>query len=319
MPELSVHEWPELVTQHLRTSALPLIAIVGPTAGGKTSFSLDVAGLIASTKDEHGWDHAEVINADSRQLYRHLNIGTAKIREEEKRGVLHHLIDVLDPHEEATIAWYKEEATTVIDDCHKRRAAPLLVGGSMLYVSAVIDGLEPLPKADPQLRKKIEAAYDEDDGWTLYEKLQEIDPHTAQSFDRRNKVYVVRAMELFEMTSFPPSKLKKTIPPPYQTLMLGLKWPRETIVKRIEERVKQLLQSGWIEEVEGLIDRGYGSADPAMKSHGYTEIMAWLSSEERNKNELAEAIARKTRAFAKRQETWWGDDERIHWLDGAQF
>lgn len=319
MPELSTHEWPQKVIEHLRSSKLPLIAIVGQTAGGKTAFSLDVADHIAATKDEHGWDHAEVINADSRQLYRHLSVGTAKITDEEKRGVVHHLIDALDPDEEATIAWYKDEARKIIDDCHTRNVVPLLVGGSMLYVSAVIDGLDPLPKADPSLRRKIEAAYDEDDGWTLYEKLQEIDPETAHAFDRRNKVYVVRAMELFEMTGFPPSRLKKTVPPPYQTLILGLKWPRESIVKRIDERTRQLLLSGWIEEVEGLIDRGFGPQDPAMKSHGYKEIMAWLSSENRDMDELAEVIARKTRAFAKRQETWWGDDDRIHWIEGAQM
>lgn len=278
---------------------------------------MDIAQHIAKTSQNHGWDHAEIINADSRQLYRHLDIGTAKITEEEKRGVPHHLVDVLNPDEEATIAWYKEQATKVIADCHARKVVPLLVGGSMLYVSAVVDGLDPLPKADPDLRKRIEKEYDEDDGWTLFEKLEKIDPATAYAFDKQNKVYVVRAMELYAMTGIAPSKLKKTIPPPYQSLMLGLRWPRETIVKRIDERTKQMLRSGWIEEVEGLIDRGYGPEDPAMKSHGYKEIMAWLSSEERNEEELADVIARKTRAYAKRQATWWDQDDRIRWIDAC--
>lgn len=314
MPSLDTSDWHALIVDHLRSSQLPLIVIVGPTAGGKTSFSLDIAEHIARTLKEHGWDHAEIINADSRQLYKHLDIGTAKITEEEKRGVSHHLLDVLDPDQEATIAWYKGNAMKVIDDCHKRKVVPILVGGSMLYVSAVVDGLDPLPKADPELRKRIEMEYDADDGWTLFEKLQKIDPQTAASFEKQNKVYVVRAMELFAMTGIAPSKLKKTIPPPYQTLMIGLKWPRETIVKRIDERTKQLLHSGWIEEVEGLMDRGYGPEHPAMKSHGYKEIMVWLSSDERSIDELAEVISRKTRAYAKRQMTWWDQDERIWWI-----
>ena len=319
MQEISIREWPERVVTHVRTSSQPLVVIVGPTAGGKTVFSLAVAGAIRDTAEEHGWDHAEIINADSRQLYRHLDIGTAKITELEKKGVQHHLIDVLNPNEEATVAWYKKEATKVIDDCHRRHAVPLLIGGSMLYISAVVDGLDPLPKASPELRKRMEDLYDEDDGWTLFEKLQEVDPATAAAFERQNKVYVVRAMELFELTGHPPSTLKKTIPPPYQILMLGLHWPRASIVRRIDERTKKLLQSGWIEEVEGLLDRGYTANDPAMKSHGYKEIMAWLASEERSTERLAEVIAQKTRAYAKRQMTWWESDERILWIDAAQI
>jgi len=319
VPTLNLSDWPVIIVDHLRSSDQPLIVIVGPTAGGKTAFSLDIAEHIAHTSAQHGWDHAEIINADSRQLYRFMNIGTAKITEKEKRGVVHHLLDVLHPDEEATIAWYKEEATKVIADCHRRKVVPLLVGGSMLYISAVVDGLDPLPKADPALRKRIEEEYDKDDGWTLFEKLEKIDPATAHAFDKQNKVYVVRAMELYEMTGIAPSKLKKTIPPPYQTLMLGLRWPRETIVKRIDERVRQMLRSGWIEEVEGLMDRGYGPQHPGMKSHGYKEIMMWLSSEERHIDELADVIARKTRAYAKRQMTWWDQEERVLWMGAMQM
>ncbi len=319
MPDLSFRDWPHCIAEHIKSASQPLIVIVGPTAGGKTSFSLDVAKHIGETAGEHGWKGAEVINADSRQLYRHLDIGTAKINDAEMGGTRHHLIDVLDPNEEATIAWYKKEAVNVIDDCHARNVVPLLVGGSMLYISAVVDGLDPLPKASAEQRAQIEALYDEDDGWTLFEKLQEIDPATAANFDKQNKVYVVRAMELFALTGLPPSTLKKTIPPPYQVLMLGLRWPRETIVERINARTRELLENGWIEEVEGLIDRGYTATDPAMKSHGYKEIMAWLASEDRNVEELSEMIARKTRAYAKRQMTWWGDDDRIHWIDAPQL
>lgn len=310
MEILHPDQWLRIVDEHLKQAKKPLIVVLGPTASGKTNFSLDVAKYIGN---------AEVINADSRQLYRHLNIGTAKITEEEKRGVVHHLIDVLEPNEDLTIASYKEMATKVIDDCHARNVVPILVGGSMLYISAVVDGLDPLPSAPPELRKKIEDEYDKDDGWSMYDTLFAIDPATAKSFQAQNKRYVVRAMELYEMTGRKPSELKKTIPPPYQILQLGLMWPRDELTKRIDERTKIMLKSGWIEEVEGLVDKGFTVKDPAMKSHGYKEIMQWLSSDDRNAEELQAVISAKTRQYAKRQMTWWGDDDRIYWIDAKQL
>jgi len=310
MELLTSSEWQQLVRDFLQQSTRPLIVILGPTASGKTDFSVPVAQLAFP---------AEIINADSRQLYKHLSIGTAKITEGEKRGVVHHLIDVLDPHDDLSIAKYKEMATAVIDDCHRRGIVPLLVGGSMLYISAVVDGLDPLPKADPAIRERLEKEWDADDGWSLYDKLVAIDPVTAKNFAHQNKHYVVRAMELWETTGIQPSKLKKSVPPPYDILQLGLMWPRDEITKRIDTRTRAMLEAGWIEEVEGLIDKGYGPKDPAMKSHGYKEIMQWLSSEDRDREELAKVIMAKTRQYAKRQMTWWGNDDRIHWIDARQL
>lgn len=315
MELLTSSQWQAQLTEHIHGSAKPLVVILGPTASGKTAFSLDVVDFIKSECDMD----AEVINADSRQLYRYLTIGTAKITDEEKRGVPHHVIDVLDPNEELTIAHYKEMAIAAIDDCHTRGVVPLLVGGSMLYISAVVDGLEPLPPAPADLRKKLEDAYDADDGWSLYDRLVEIDPATAKNFQAQNKRYVVRAMELWEMTGVQPSKLKKTLPPPYQILQLGLFWPREELTKRIDARTHQLLTNGWIEEVEGLLDKGYTARDPAMKSHGYNEIMHWLRSDERDMQALEDLIAAKTRQYAKRQMTWWEGDDRIQWIDVRQL
>lgn len=319
MELLTPDQWRPLVDELLRGSAKPLIVILGPTAGGKTAFSLNVAAYTAETAGDHEWKSAEVINADSRQLYKHLNIGTAKITEEEMQGVPHHLLDVLDPSEEVTIADYKKMATEAIADCHARKVVPLLVGGSMLYISAVVDGLEPLPAAPADLRARLEAEWDTDDGWTLYDRLVAIDPATAKSFEKQNKVYVVRAMELYEMTGRPPSTLKKTLPPPYDILQLGLYWPRDVLTKRIDERTSQLLRSGWVEEVEGLIDKGYTPRDPAMKSHGYREIMQWLGTDERDMLQLTMMIGAKTRQYAKRQMTWWEEDERVKWIDAARM
>jgi tRNA dimethylallyltransferase len=307
MKILEGNQWQPLVDQ-LLTKPKPLIVVLGPTASGKTAFSIKIAKYIR---------HAAVINGDSRQLYTYLNIGTAKITDSEKEGIKHRLFDVLNPHDDVSIAQYKEMAMKEIDDCHQQNIVPVLVGGSMLYISAVVDGLDPLPPADPEVRARLEAEWDADDGWTLYDKLVEIDPATAKSFEKQNKRYVVRAMELYEMTGKPPSTLKKTMPPPYSILQFGMHWPRETLTKRIDERTHQLLQSGWIEEVEGLLDKGYTTADPAMKSHGYKEIMQWLSSEDRNTGELEQVIAAKTRQYAKRQMTWWEPDDRIQWIDGS--
>lgn len=309
MKILESDQWQPLVDQLLLKSK-PLIVVLGPTASGKTAFSIKIAKYIG---------HAAIINGDSRQLYKHLNIGTAKITDEEKEGIDHRLFDVIDPHEDVSIAQYKEMAMKEIDACHAQNIVPILVGGSMLYISAVVDGLDPLPPADPAIRERLEAEWDADDGWTLYDKLVEIDPVTAKSFEKQNKRYVVRAMELYEMTGKQPSTLKKTIPPPYEILQFGMHWPRETLVKRIDERTHQLLQSGWVEEVEGLIDKGYTIQDPGMKSHGYREIMQWLSSEDRDTKALEEVIASKTRQYAKRQVTWWNDDDRIHWIDSQNF
>ncbi|HVW66738.1 MAG TPA: tRNA (adenosine(37)-N6)-dimethylallyltransferase MiaA [Candidatus Peribacteraceae bacterium] len=318
MKILPVDSWQELVKEHLQSADKPLVALLGPTASGKTDFSIQLAVYI-NTGFDAVWEKSEIINADSRQLYRYMNIGTAKITDEEKRGITHHLIDVLDPNEDVSIAWYKDVATTIIDDCHARGVVPILVGGSMLYISAVVDGLDPLPPPDPAVRERLEKEWDVDDGWTLYDKLVSVDPDTAKNFQHQNKRYVVRAMELYEKTGVPPSQLKKTIPPPYQTLQIGMLWPREELTKRIDERTKKLLESGWIEEVESLLDRGYTPRDPAMKSHGYKEIMQWLSSEEQDREQLAELISSKTRQYAKRQMTWWGDDDRIVWLDAKQL
>ena len=306
----------QLVIDHLAKAKRPLIVVLGPTASGKTELSLQVASFISSLAPVggEGQGEGEIINADSRQLYKYLNIGTAKITAEEMRNIPHHLIDVLDPREEVTVSWYKEQAQRVIDEILARHHVPILVGGSMLYLSSIIDGLVPLPAADPKLRKKLERAYDLDDGMTLHAELHAMDPETAASFDRRNKPYVVRAMEIATMTGGKPSAQKKTSDVPYDLLLLAVSWPKDILDARIAVRTKQLLHSGWIEEVEGLLDRGYGSTDPAMKSHGYKEIMQWLSTEDRNKEELEKVIISKTKKYAKRQMTWWKGDERIHWI-----
>lgn len=310
------------VLRHLSLSDRPLIVVLGPTAGGKTAFSVDLAQAVAKAsafeKGEwfdsahHRWKEAEIINADSRQLYRELHIGTAKTTEEEMRGIPHHLFDVLDPKDEVTAAWYKDRATTVIREIHARRNVPLLVGGSMLYLSAVMDDLQFATPSDPLIRKKLEEEYERDEGASLYKQLEQKDPQTAQAFHRHNKPYVVRAAELLA-SGKKPSAVKKKGLSPYNLLIFGMEWDREELNERINERTRRMLENGWIEEVEGLLDRGYTPQDPGMKSEGYREIMAYLRGE-MERDELESLIAARTRQYAKRQMTWWGKDQRIKWI-----
>ncbi len=291
----------------LKNAVRPVVTVLGPTASGKTALSVGMAQAMGG----------EVINADSRQLYRYLDIGTAKITEAEKRGVPHHLIDVLDPKEPVTIAWYKGEAEKRIADCHARGVVPMLVGGSMLYLSAVIDNLTLAEKAPPEVRARLEAAYDADGGTALYARLQEIDPETAEGFTKENKRYVIRALEIFESSGKRPSEAKTMQPSPYQHFIVGVTRDDADLRERIRRRLTDMLANGWIDEVRNILARGYSANDPGMMSHGYREICAALASENINREKLTEEIFAKTWAFARRQKTWWRNDQRIRWITPA--
>lgn len=299
----------------------PLIVLLGPTASGKTGLSIRIANFLASKKRS-----VEIINADSRQCYRFLDIGTAKITAKEMQGIPHHLLDVLDPKEECTISWYASEATKVIDAIHARRNTPMLVGGSMLYLSAVIDGLQSMTASDPAIRKRLSEEYDADLGVALHARLSSVDPESAAAIPRQNKVYLLRALEIFETTGKPKSAQKSKRTCSYDLLILGVDADPEVLRERINERTAVMLKSGWIEEVRSLQDRGCTTDDPGMKSHGYREVIEWQKSEEGQKGQddadrsgrsasaLIEKIASQIRRYAKRQRTWWRGDDRIKWI-----
>lgn len=311
----------------------PLIVILGPTASGKTGFSISLAKELAGMGRT-----AEVVNADSRQFYRGFDIGTAKITSEEKQGVDHHLIDVLAPQEDCTIAWYKGEAERVIAEIHARGHIPLLVGGSMLYVASLVDGLEPVAPGDPAIRARLDAEYDMDGGKTLFARLAVVDPETAASFPMQNKVYVVRAMEIFESTGKTKSSQQKKTPGVYDLLMFGMDVDKDTLHRKIAERTKLMLEHGWVDEVRGLKEKGVKLTDPAMKSVGYREIFEWLENPHPGSSrdeglatplpqgegtgvrvqtewkKLIDMIDSGTRAYAKRHMTWWKRDPRVLWI-----
>ncbi|MFH1444732.1 MAG: tRNA (adenosine(37)-N6)-dimethylallyltransferase MiaA [Candidatus Peregrinibacteria bacterium] len=301
----------------LESAQRPLLVLVGQTASGKTSCSLEVAALL----QEQG-RQVEIVNADSRQLYRGLDIGTAKIRSEEMRGIPHHLLDVKDPKEEVTAAWYKREAQQVIDSIHERGNIPFLVGGSMLYVSAIIDNLSFVQVPDPALRTQLHTDLKREGPTALYERLQELDPEGALSVDPSNTVYLLRALEVCLSTGMSLQDAKGTKPSPYALLLLGMTCPVEELHRRIGERMQQMFASGWVEEVAGLLQRGYAIDDPGMQSHGYREIAQRLGHDAmetvRQDQELQDTITAKTRQYAKRQRTWWRNDSRIHWISGNE-
>ncbi|MFH0851690.1 MAG: tRNA (adenosine(37)-N6)-dimethylallyltransferase MiaA [Candidatus Peregrinibacteria bacterium] len=310
----------------LQTATRPLPVLVGPTASGKTACSLAIAHSFAVQGRQ-----VEIINGDSRQLYRFLDIGTAKIRKEEMKGIPHHLLNVLDPKEEVTAAWYKREAERVIAGIHARDNIPFLVGGSMLYVSAIIDNLEFVAQTDPTIREKLRQRLSAEGSAALYHRLQELDPEGALGIDPRNEVYLLRALEVCLATGIRLTDAKKKQPSPYGLFIIGLNLPRETLQQRITRRVHAMFAAGWVEEVQSLLEKGYTVEDPGMQSHGYREIAHAISNVkckidptspglrgagnvEWNFDQLIEVIAAKSRQYAKRQMTWWRHDPRIHWI-----
>ncbi|MDD5026244.1 MAG: tRNA (adenosine(37)-N6)-dimethylallyltransferase MiaA [Candidatus Peribacteraceae bacterium] len=301
----AAQDWQHLLKNFLEDAVHPLVVILGPTASGKTSFAIEIARECSQ---------AEIVNADSRQLYRYLDIGTAKIMREEMCGVPHHLIDVLDPKEEVTAAWYKEHAQAAIDEILQRGNVPLLVGGSMLYLSAVVDDLRFPSNADPAIRRKLEAEYASDDGKRLHERLTTIDPETANLVHPHNKPYLIRALEIAESTGKAPSVARTKGRSRYDLLIFGMACPRDELADRIRRRTHSMFEEGWVKEVKGLTVRGYGPDDPGMKSLGYREIMGAMQSGSIHQTSLEEIIATKSVQYAKRQMTWWRRDGRIQWI-----
>jgi tRNA dimethylallyltransferase len=308
---LSAQECEDLVVMFLNSKpSRPLITIIGPTASGKTALSIELALEL----QRRGYA-PEIMNADSRQFYRHLDIGTAKITQEEMRGIPHHLLSVLDPKDDCSIAWFQREVETITTEMYARGVLPILVGGSMLYVSAIVDGLKP-QIVDPDLRERLANEYDIDAGKTLHARLASVDPQSARTIPRENKVYLLRALEIFESTGIPKSKSVSHSECVYDTLILCLDPFKQVLDQRINERTKEMFARGWVDEVKRLIELGYAEKDPAMMSHGYREILQCIrdGSIESSMSKLIEEISSKGRQYAKRHRTWWKGDSRVHFL-----
>jgi len=285
---------------------LPLIVIVGPTAVGKTRLSLRLA------QDFDG----EIISADSRQVYRGLDVGTAKPTLEERRRVPHHLIDVVAPDEAFTLAQYQELAYDAIGDVLARGKLPFLVGGTGQYVRAVVEGWG-IPRVSPneELRAELYRRAEMEGEAALHACLREVDPAAAERIDRCNVRRVIRALEVYLDTGHPISELQRKKPPPYRILQIGLTMGRQELYRRIDERVDRMIEAGLVEEVRGLVERGYGYDLPSMSGLGYQQIGLYLRGQV-SLEEAIQLIKRHTRRFVRHQYNWFRlNDENIHWFD----
>lgn len=281
----------------------PLVVVVGPTAAGKS----DLGVALALRLD------GEVVNADSMQLYRGMDVGTAKLTLDERRGVPHHLLDVLEVTQEASVAAYQRAARAAIDDIRTRGRVPLLVGGSGLYVRAVVDDLA-FPGTDPAVRARLEAELAAVGAPALHARLATLDPAAAAAILPTNGRRVVRALEVVEITGGP---FRATLPaaPAGQpgVVQLGLDVPRETLDARIEQRVDRMWAQGLVDEVRRLEAAGLRRGRTASRALGYAQVLRFLAGE-CDERQARDETARATRRFARRQDTWFRRDPRIRWL-----
>ncbi|MGB5049317.1 MAG: tRNA (adenosine(37)-N6)-dimethylallyltransferase MiaA [Caldilineaceae bacterium] len=283
----------------------PLITLLGPTAAGKTALSLALAERF----------DGEIVSADSRLIYRGMDIGTAKPTPAEQARVPHHLLDVTTPDRPLTLAEYQRMAYAAIDDIHQRGRIPFLVGGSALYLRAVIEGLRiPEVPPNPKLRAELEAFAEAEGHAALHQRLAELDPVGAAQIDGRNVRRVVRALEIVLETGQPKSALEGADPPPYHILRLGLEVERETLHTRIVERVHQMVDAGLVEETARLLAVGYAPNLPALSSLGYREIGQHLRGE-LTLEEAVERICIETNRFVRHQSTWFRRMADVCWIE----
>ena len=288
---------------------MSLLAVVGPTGTGKSDLGIAIAQHLEATGRP-----AQIINVDSMQFYRGMDIGTAKLAPEERGGIVHHLFDYLDVTDESTAAQYQELARPLIEDLQERGITPILVGGSMLYIAAVLNDFE-FPGTDPALRARLEAELLEVGPVTMHGRLARLDPVAASRIIPQNGRRVVRAIEIVEMTGRPFAAALPDEPVVWQpSLQIGLNGPREDLVGRLDARVHKMWNLGLVAEVEGLIDLGLRDAKTAKRAIGYAQALAQLDGEITEAEAIADTV-RLTQKYARRQMSWFRRDKRINWLD----
>jgi tRNA dimethylallyltransferase len=287
---------------------MKLVVIAGATATGKSSLSVQLAQAI----------DAEIINADSMQVYRGMDIGTAKISVEERQGIPHHMLDVLNVNQDSTVAWYQIGAREVIDEIHSRGKSVVMVGGTGLYIKAVIDELN-FPDTDPMVRHTINKEAEELGIDAMFARLEKLDPAAAIAIDRANLRRIIRALEVIEITGKPftanlPREESIRYPDARQ---FGLVMDRELLSTRIDERVNTMFEEGFVEEVQKLMPAGLLEGRTAQRALGYSQIVSHLQGEV-SLDAAIEETKRATRQYARRQETWFSRDARIKWISTKQ-
>ena len=289
------------------TTGQKVLAIVGPTAVGKSTLALGLASAL----------DGEIVSADSRQVYRYMDIGTAKPTPERRAAVPHHLIDVVDPDEEYSLALFLRQARAAIRDIQSRSRLPILVGGTGQYVWGLLEGWQvPDVPPDQELRQALETRARAEGVAALHQELSRLDSAAASRVDPHNPRRVIRALEVHH--SSPESSLGASrTAPPFEPVVVGLTLDREALYERINTRVDTMIEAGWVAEVEGLLGRGYAEDLPSMSSLGYRELAEYLAGR-RPLAAAVEMIKRRTRRFARQQYAWFRlSDERIRWFEGS--
>ncbi|MCY3549293.1 MAG: tRNA (adenosine(37)-N6)-dimethylallyltransferase MiaA [Candidatus Poribacteria bacterium] len=284
-----------------------LICLLGPTAVGKTEIAIQLAQQL----------DAEIVSVDSRQIYRQMDIGTAKPTPEEQKAARHRLIDCVDISQSFSVADYQSLADAAIADIQDRDKRVLLVGGAGLYFRSIVDGLFEGPGADPALRERLEREAVQHGVDVLHDRLRACDPASAERIHPNNIVRVIRALEVYELTGTLMSELQQQWHPEkqrYPFIAFCLTMPRALLYHRIEQRVDIMLANGLIAEVESLLAAGYARGTVALQSFGYRELIAYLDGE-CTYLEAVKQLKQNTRRFAKRQLTWFRKDTRIEWID----
>lgn len=281
----------------------PIVAVVGATAAGKTGLSLDLAGRL----------NGEIVNTDAMQVYRGMDIGTAKLPEPQRRGIPHHLLDLLEVTEPLTVAEFQGWARSAVRDIRGRRRTPVLVGGSALYTRAVLDRFE-FPGTDPDVRRDLEAELARVGAASLHRRLTEVDPVAAAQILPDNGRRIVRALEVLAITGRP---FSATLPAREyadpRSIQVGVDIDRPTLDPRIEQRVREMFDAGLVEEVRGLLDAGLADGRTARTAIGYREVTSYLAGET-TLDEAIEATTTATRRFSRRQDSWFRKDPRVEWV-----
>jgi len=286
-----------------------VIAIVGPTAVGKSELALRLAQYFP----------LEIISADSRQVYRYMDIGTNKPSPSERAAIPHHVIDVVAPDEDFSLAMYHQLAVEALKAIQQKGKLPLLVGGSGLYVWSLVEGWKiPQVPPDQKLRRQLENRAEQEDSQSLYRELQDIDPVAAAKINPSNIRRIVRALEIYHATGQPPSQLQRKEAPGFSTLVIGLTRDRSELYRKIDGRVDTMIQRGLGEEVEQLLKKGYSPSLPSMSGIGYKQIGQFLRGEV-TLPEAIDKIKYETHRLARHQYAWFRlRDSRIHWFDVSE-
>jgi len=283
------------------------LVIVGPTGVGKTRVALEIA-------EKSG---AQILSADSRQIYRYMDIGTAKPSREERRRVRHYFIDIINPDQRYSAGEYGQQARQQLRDLFRRGKLPIVVGGSGLYIRALLDGLSPELPSDPEIKNQLIEELKASGNIELHRRLREVDPQAAERIHPHDSQRILRALEVFQITGRKISEMQKILPQQkleFTPVVVGLNMERKRLYQKIEQRVERMIAEGLVEEVEKLVRMGYSKDLNSLRTVGYKEVFPLLEGKQ-TLEKTVEEIKKNSRRYAKRQLTWFCSDPRVRWID----